>query len=254
MRLPDTVAVVTGGGTGVGRAIAVLFAREGARVVVSGRRRQPLEETVSAIGEHGGRARAVVADVTSPADVRELAAASTTAFGRVDVLVNNAGAVFSRTGAADCADDDWVRTLDVNLRGAFLCARALLPELVRTGGNIVQISSVFAFVGMPDSAAYTAAKGGLVSLTRAMAVDLGPRGVRVNAVCPAYVETDMNRGMLAGLRRAGTFDRVLRRLPLGVLGEPDDVAHAALYLASREARWVTGVALPVDGGMSAGRA
>ncbi len=253
MRLQDTVAVVTGSGAGIGRAIAVLFAREGARVVVTGRRRHLLETTVGEIEEHGGQAVAVPVDVTSADDVRALVDATTAAFGKVDVLVNNAGAVLSRTTVQNCADEDWVRTMDVNLRGAFLCAKFMLPALVRTRGNIVQISSVFALVGMVDSAAYTAAKGALVSLTRAMAMDFGPQGVRVNAVCPAYVETDMNRGMLDSLRRAGTFDTVLRRVPLGVLGEPDDVAHAALYLASREARWVTGVALPVDGGMSAGR-
>ena len=144
-------------------------------------------------------------------------------------------------------------SVEVNLNSAFLCSKAVLPELVKTRGNIIQIASVFALLGATNSAAYTAAKGALVSLTRAMAMDLGPRGVRVNALCPAYVETDMNREMLHDLRRAGQFDTVLDRLPLGFLGEPSDVAFAALYLASPEARWVTGVALPVDGGMSAGR-
>jgi NAD(P)-dependent dehydrogenase (short-subunit alcohol dehydrogenase family) len=253
MRLADAVAVITGGGTGIGRAVAELFGREGARIVVSGRRRAPLDRTVAAIKEHGGHAVAVTGDVTSATEVRALTEAAVARFGKIDILVSNAGAVVSRTTVAECADADWTGTLDVNLRGAFLCAKHMLPELIRTRGNIVQIASVFALLGMANSAAYTAAKGGLVSLTRAMAMDLGPQGVRVNAVCPAYVETDMNREMLQSLRQDGTFGAVLRRLPLGFLGEPDDVAYAALYLASPEARWVTGIALAVDGGMSAGR-
>jgi meso-butanediol dehydrogenase / (S,S)-butanediol dehydrogenase / diacetyl reductase len=253
MRLRDMVAVVTGGGTGLGRAIAELFAREGARVVVSGRRREPLEEVVLAIEKDGGRAIAVPADVTSAPAVAAVADAAVAAYGRIDVLVSNAGAVLTRTPVGATTDADWIGTLDVNLRGPYLCATSMLPELVRSRGSIVHVASVFAAVGMPNSAAYTAAKGGLVSLTRAMAIDLGAQGVRVNAVCPAYVETDMNRAMLDGLRRDGELDTVLRRIPLNRLGEPEDVAYAALYLAGPEARWVTGVALAVDGGMSAGR-
>ena len=254
MRLSGMVAVVTGGGTGIGRAIAELFGGEGARVVVNGRRREPLDATVAAIVAGGGEAVAVTGDVTDATEVEALTRAATTTFGKIDILVTNAGAVLSRATVADCADEDFTATVDVNLRGAYLCARQMLPELVRTRGNIVHIASVFALVGMPNSAAYTAAKGALVSLARATAVDFGPHGVRVNAVCPAYVETDLNREMLDGLRRDGTFATVLRRLPLGHLGEPEDIAQAALYLASPQARWVTGVALPVDGGMSAGRA
>jgi meso-butanediol dehydrogenase/(S,S)-butanediol dehydrogenase/diacetyl reductase len=246
-------AVITGAGTGIGRAIAVLFAREGANTVVAGRRMEPLEKTASAIEEAGGRAVAVAADLTVRDDVRRLADVAKETFDRIDVLVNNAGAVVSRTTVLDCAEDDWRATIDANLHSAFLCSKQMLPELIRTKGNIVHVASVFSLVGAANSAAYSAAKGGLVSLTRAMAMDFGAAGVRVNAVCPAYVETDLNREMLDGLRRAGKFDTVLSRLPLGRLGEPDDVAFAALYLAAPEARWITGAALPVDGGMSAGR-
>ncbi|KAB8158819.1 glucose 1-dehydrogenase [Streptomyces sp. 3MP-14] len=252
-RLAGRAVVVTGGGTGLGRAIAERFAAEGARVLVAGRRPEPLAETVTAVRRAGGTALATVADVTSPTQVAALADAATEALGGVDVLVNNAGAVVSRTPVDACAEEDWAATLDVNLSGAYRCSRALFPALAERRGCVVHIASVFAEVGMANAAAYTAAKGGLVSLTRAMAVDWAPRGVRVNAVLPAYVETDLNRAMLAELRERGAFDAVLARLPLGLLGTPDDVAHASLFLASDEARWVTGVALPVDGGMSAGR-
>jgi NAD(P)-dependent dehydrogenase (short-subunit alcohol dehydrogenase family) len=247
------VSIVTGGGTGIGRAIAIVFAREGASVVVAGRRPERIAGTAEEITVAGGRAVAVAADVTSATDVGRLTAAAVEAFGRIDVLVNNAGAVVSRTTALDCSEADWLQTINANLHGAFLCSKSALPELIKAKGNIIHVTSVFGLVGAANSAAYTAAKGALVSLTRAMAVDFAPVGVRVNAVCPAYVETDMNRAMLNDLQAAGRFDTVLRRLPLGFLGEPNDVALAALFLGSDEARWVTGVALPVDGGMSAGR-
>jgi NAD(P)-dependent dehydrogenase (short-subunit alcohol dehydrogenase family) len=253
MRLQGKVAVVTGSGTGIGRAIATLFGREGASVVVNGRRPEPIAVTTSAIEAAGGCAIAVAADVTSAAGVEQLTDAAASAFGKVDILVNNAGAVVSRTTVMDCSESDWLATIEANLHSAFMCSRSLLPELIRTRGNIVQIASVFGLLGAPNSAAYTASKGALVSLTRGMAIDLGSHGVRVNSLCPAYVETDMNREMLKQLRELGNIDTVLSRLPLGTLGHPDDVAFAALFLASDEARWVTGIALPVDGGMSAGR-
>lgn len=253
MRLEGKVAVVTGAGTGIGRAIAKLFGSEGASVVVNGRRPERVSATAGEIVEAGGRAVAVAADVTSADEVRKLTDAALNRFGKIDILVNNAGAVVSRTNVQDCSESDWLKTIDVNLNSAFLCSKLALPELIKTRGNIVQIASVFSLLGAVNSAAYTASKGALVSLTRAMAVDFGPLGVRVNSLCPAYVETDINREMLDGLRGLGKLDEVLSRLPLGFLGEPDDVAFAALYLASDEARWVTGVALPVDGGMSAGR-
>ncbi|MGY5055124.1 SDR family NAD(P)-dependent oxidoreductase [Streptomyces sp. 900105755] len=232
MRLRGKAAVVTGGGTGIGRAVAELFAAEGAEVVVSGRRKGPLDETVAAIADCGGAAVAVPCDATDAADVEQLTEATLRAFGQIDILVTSAGAVVNRTSVADCTDADFTATLDVNLRGAFLCSRQMVPELRRTRGNIVHIASVFALVGMPGSAAYTAAKGALVSMARATAVDLGPDGIRVNAVCPAYVETDLNREMLDSLRREGGFGAVLGRLPLGHLGEPVDIAQAVLYLAS----------------------
>ncbi|HEY6803079.1 MAG TPA: glucose 1-dehydrogenase [Pyrinomonadaceae bacterium] len=254
MRLNGKVALITGSGTGIGRAIATLFAREGACVVVNGRRADRITATAADITEAGGQAIAVAGDVTSADDVQKLMDTTVRTFGKIDVLVNNAGAVISRTSVQDCSEADWLKTINANLHSAFLCSKSVLPELVKTKGNIVQIASVFGLLGAAKSAAYTAAKGALVSLTRAMAMDFAPLGVRVNSVCPAYVETEMNQEMLNGLRDRGQIETVLNRLPLGFLGDPNDVAFAAIYLASDESRWVTGVNLPVDGGMSAGRA
>lgn len=252
MRLKDKVAIVTGGGTSIGRAIALMFAREGASVVVNGRRPGPIESTAKEIQALGGRALAVSADVTKVAEVQRLIRSTVDTFGRLEVLVNNAGVLTSRTSATECRDEDWQKMLEGNLTSVFLCSKYALPELIRSKGNIVNIASIVGVMGMTNRAAYSAAKGGVVILTKEMALDYAPHGVRVNAICPAFVETDINREYLAQLKRTGKFEEVVKRHPLGRLGRPDDVASAALYLASDEASWVTGVALLVDGGMGAG--
>ncbi len=252
MRLKGKVAIVTGAGTGLGRAIALMFGREGAGVVVNGRRPGPIEATARAITDAGGRGAAVTGDVTIVADIHRLIRTAVDTFGQLDVLVNNAGIIASRTNAAECAEEDWRKTIEGNLTSVFLCSKYALPELTRSRGNIINIASMAGLKGTPDRAAYGASKGGVVILTRGMALDFASRGVRVNAICPAFVETEINRDFLAALRRSGEYDALVRRHPLGFLGEPDDVAYAAAYLASDEARWITGIALPVDGGMGAG--
>jgi NAD(P)-dependent dehydrogenase (short-subunit alcohol dehydrogenase family) len=249
--LKGKIVIITGGGTGIGRAIALRFGTEGATVLVNGRREPPLRAVAEVIRAAGGRAEAAAADVTSAADVERLIVAAVDRHGRLDVLVNNAGVMVSRTVAGECSDEDWQRTLDANLTSVFRCSKAALPALTDSHGTIVNIASVAGAKGSPSLTAYGVAKAGVINLTKTMALDYAPRGIRVNAVCPAYVETDINREYLATLRATGRFEGLLAKHPLG-LGRPDDVAWAALYLASDEARWVTGVALPVDGGLLAG--
>jgi len=251
VRLKGKIVIVTGGGTGIGRAIALRFGTEGATVLVNGRREPPLRAVADVIRATGGRAEAVAADVTSAAAVDRLIAAAVDGHGRLDVLVNNAGLMVSRTIAGECSDEDWQRTLDANLTSVFRCSKAALPALTDSRGAIVNIASVAGAKGSPSLTAYGVAKAGVINLTKTMALDYAARGIRVNAICPAYVETDINREYLESLRATGRFEGLLSKHPMG-LGRPDDVAWAALYLASDEARWVTGVALPVDGGLLAG--
>jgi NAD(P)-dependent dehydrogenase (short-subunit alcohol dehydrogenase family) len=251
VRLANKITIVTGGGTGIGRAIALRFGVEGATVVVVGRREPPLRAVADVIRAAGGRAEATRADVTRAADVDRLVADTVDRLGRLDVLVNNAGVMVARTMAADTSEDEWQQTLDANLTTVFRCSKAALPALEQARGAIVNIASVAGAKGSPSLTSYGVAKAGVINLTKTMALDYAARGIRVNAVCPAYVETDFNREYLDSLKREGRFETLLAKHPLG-LGRPDDVAWAALYLASDEARWVTGVALPVDGGLMAG--
>lgn len=251
MRLKDKVAIVTGAGTGLGRAIAIMFAREGAKVALNGRRKEPLEKVAAEIAQAGGTALACAGDVTKAADVKRMVEATVTAFGRLDILVNNAGGIPERGPVLGMSEEGFRKTLDVNLTSAFLCSKQALPELIKTRGNIVNVASLAGLRGAPNNTAYGAAKGGMVILTKDMAVDYAPQGVRVNAVCPAYVETDLNRDFIADLKKTGEYEALVKMHPLGRLGEPDDVAYAAVYLASDEAKWITGLPLSVDGGIAA---
>ena len=251
-RLAGKIALITGGGTGIGRACAGMFAREGARVAVAGRRREPLEAAVREIVEAGGEALAVECDVTKRAQVESAIRATVERFGALNCVVNNAGALLVGT-AEETSDADWARVMAANLTGTFLVSRAALPELRRSGGGaIVNIASVLGLIAMKQRAAYTASKSGVVGLTRAMALDHAAEGIRVNCICPAIVETELVRALY---KKQADPEAALRArvttLPLGRLGKPEDVAHLAVFLASEESSWLTGAALPLDGGLTA---
>jgi len=249
MRLPDTAALVTGAASGIGRAVAERFAREGARVAVADRDLLGAEETVRRIAAAGGDALAVAVDVADPAAVAAMVARAEARFGRVDVLVNNA-AVGGGDGVLAIDPDDWDRTLAVVLKSAYLCTRAVLPGMVaRRRGSIVNVASVNGLTALGEED-YSAAKAGLINLTQNLALKHGRDGIRANVVCPGTVRTPIWRDRLA--RQPDVFERLAAWYPLGRVGEPDDVANAVLFLASDEAAWITGAVLPVDGGLTAG--
>ncbi len=249
MRLPDTVALVTGAGSGIGRAIAVRFAAEGAHVVAAGPTLAKVEETARLVGEAGGQAIAVRCDVTDPESVAAAVAAANAAFGPVNVLVNNAGGSFG-DDILKIDAETWDRNFDLVLKSVYHCCRATLPSMIeRRRGSIVNIASVNGMTGIGEEA-YAAAKAGMINLTQNLAVKYGRFGVRANTVAPATIRTPIWNARLA--ERPTAFDDLARWYPLGRVGEPEEVAHAALFLASAEASWITGVTLPVDGGLLAG--
>lgn len=252
-RLDGKVAIVTGGGSGIGRASAELFARQGAAVGVVDIRAEAAHEVAAAISAEGGRALGLAADVTDDAQVRSAVDAVVAAFGNVTVLYNNAG--IGSSGAVDVAEEsDWDRCFDINVKGTFLCSRAAVPSMLAAGGgSIINQGSVAALVGIANFAAYCAAKGAVVALTRSMSVDLAPRGIRVNVIAPGTVYTPLMEPMLTA-RGGGDLDKglamTIEKYPIGRLGDPADIAAAALFLASDEAAFVTGSVLTADGGMT----
>jgi dihydroanticapsin dehydrogenase len=255
-RLADKVALITGAGSGIGRAIAAAFAREGARVGINYcRNAEGAARTLELVRAEGGEGVLLQADVAEGAQVAAMVRELEERFQRIDVLVNNSGIGTSTCPdrVADMDEGDWDRVLDVNLKGAMLTCRAVLPGMIRRKrGSIVNISSIRGLLGNPNLASYCASKGGEVLLTRSMALDYAPCGVRVNCICPGFILSEMLAGYIAKQKNpaaaAGAFAAMA---PLNRIGRPEEIAAAAVFLASEASSFVTGVALPVDGGYTA---
>jgi len=251
-RLAGKSAVITGGGTGIGQAIALAFAREGAQVAVAGRRREKLDETLHLLQQAGCSALALECDVTTAGDTQRVVKTTEDAFGKVNVLVNNAGALSVST-VESISENDWDQVMAANVKGPFLMSRAALPAMRRAGGgSIINVGSVLGIVAIRDRAAYCASKGGVIMLTKAMALDHAHDNIRVNCLCPSIVESDMTRNLFAETE-AGRQARESRlaSIPLGRFGKPADIAGLAVFLASEESSWMTGSVIPVDGGVTA---
>ena len=252
MRLPEKVALITGGNSGIGLATAKLFADEGAKVMIAVRDSDRAVAALRSIGADQDQGRYVVCDVQLEDDCRGAVNATSEAFGRLDVLVNNAGIIYRGLDVVRTTLEEWDKMFAVNVRGAFLMSKFALPEMIRAGsGCIVNVASYFGLVGGKGVAAYCASKGALVQLTRAMALDHADEGVRVNCVCPGSVQTPMIDQAWAEYGD-GAPELWAAKHPIGRIAQPDEVAQAILYLASSASSFVTGAALPIDGGITAG--
>jgi NAD(P)-dependent dehydrogenase (short-subunit alcohol dehydrogenase family) len=251
VRLADKVALITGAGSGMGRAAAQMFAAEGARVIVAEFDEMAGAETVEMVTDAGGQATFVRADVSQEADARRMVEAAVSAYGRLDVLYNNAGIMPEADHSVTDTDvDTWDRVMAVNVRGVFLGCKHAIPVMLEQGsGSVINISSFVALLGcsVPQDA-YTASKGAVLSLTRSLAVQFGPRGVRSNAICPGPIETPLLMEWL--LKDEAAKKLRLARNPTGRFGKPEEIVNLAIYLASDESRWTNGAAMVIDGGIS----
>lgn len=251
MKLESKVAIITGAGSGIGQATAILFAQEGARVVVADYAPEGGRATVEEITRNGGEAMFVETDVSKAADVERMVQAAIDAYGRIDVLFNNAAVTIPAT-VVDTSDEVWNRTLDIDLKSIYLACKFAIPHMLQEGGSIINTASMCGLVASKSQAPYSAAKGGVVALTRQMAIDYAPNNIRVNGIAPSEVRTPMFLGFI---NRSPDPEQKMRelmaRIPLGRVAEPVELARAALFLACDDSSYITGVTLPVDGGLTA---
>jgi NAD(P)-dependent dehydrogenase (short-subunit alcohol dehydrogenase family) len=251
MRLADKVAIITGAGSGMGRVAAQMFAAEGARVVVVDFDEAAGRETADSVQDAGGEASFVRADVSDEADARAMVDHAVERYGRIDVLYNNAGVMPERDHSVIDTDvPTWDRVMAINVRGVFLACKYAIPRMIEQGsGSVINISSFVALLGcsVPQDA-YTASKGAVLSLTRSLAVQFAPQGVRSNAICPGPIETPMLMEWL--LKDEDAREVRLARNPTGRFGKPEEIVNVAIYLASDESRWTNGAHFVIDGGIS----
>jgi len=246
MRLKDKVAIVTGGGQGIGKAIALEFARQGAKVVVMSRRQEPLDKVVGQIKAEGGEAMAMAGDVINMDDVARVVSGTVDTYGKLNILVNVAGILIS-TDVPGHTEQIWDDTMDINVKGAFFMIQRSLPEMLKQGkGKIINIASIAGEIGFPNAAAYCASKAAIQGLTKALAMELAPKGINVNCIGPGDVETPLNRHLL---QDPVYLKSRIDQTPAGRVGQPKDIAPGAVYLASDEAEWVHGITLFIDGGL-----
>ncbi|MCL5407388.1 MAG: SDR family oxidoreductase [Patescibacteria group bacterium] len=244
-RLQNKIAIVTGAGSGIGRAMAEVFAKEGAKVIVADYKAESGQETVENIVTSGGQAEFAQTDVSKSNEVEAMIKIAVEKFGGLDILVNNAG-VALMADLASTTDEIWQKTIDVDLKGVFLGVKFAVPEMEKRGkGKIINTASIAGLVGFQGITAYCAAKGGVVNMTKELALDLASKKINVNAIAPGVIKTAMTTDILKDPKMA---EGMLVQTPIGRLGEPEDIAYAALYLASDESDFVTGHTLVVDGG------
>jgi NAD(P)-dependent dehydrogenase (short-subunit alcohol dehydrogenase family) len=254
MRLENKVALVTGAGRGLGRVTSILFAEEGAKIGAASKTKKYLDETVAMIKENGGEATGIVGDVSVAKDAEKMVCETVNKFGRLDILVNNAG-IDTMGSVTTLSEEDWDRLIDINLKGPFLLSKYAIPEIIKTGsGSIVNIASTAGLVGVLGWTGYCASKGGVVNLTRAMALDLAPYKIRVNCVCPGDMKTPMYEEWLRKFKeeeRPEKEKKVISFYPMGRLADPLEIAKAVLFFASAESSFATGSIVPIDAGYCA---
>lgn len=249
MRLKDKVAIITGAASGIGKATAILFAQHGAKVVVADIDENGANQPVTDIQEAGNESIYVQTDVTISDDTKRMVQQTVKTYGKLDILLNSAG-IAMRLPVGELPEADWHRCLDVNLTGVYLCAKSVIPEMQKNGGgSIINMSSIYGIVGGDVRAAYVASKGGVTNLTRGMALDYAADNIRVNCICPGFVETPLVAGVV---KTPEEYRNLADRHPMRRLAQPEEIAYGALYLASDESAFVTGIALPIDGGYTAG--
>ena len=254
VRLRDKVALVTGAGSGIGKATAILFGKEGAKVSASDLNEHPAKETAHSIKDTGGEAIFLTGDVAEMEDVERNIKATIETYGRLDILVNSAGINDRQLPETWRHDQVWDRVMEVNLKGTYLTCWYAVPEMLRSGsGSIINLSSVMGLVGSEYTgadgfSAYVPSKGGVVQLTRNLALEHAKNGIRVNCICPGYINTNLTERLRDNQELR---DKITARHPVGRFGEAEEIAYAALFLASDESSFVTGIALPVDGGYTA---